>query len=164
MIVSSVMAIDPGETTGLCSWVPGNGFSAAQVEVDYSLQAKGLTVEQCELLTALEIARGLERMDARRGLSVLLLEDFILGRSEMDKNLLSPVRMNQSILSFTHQMEYELVMQMPSERLGISSAYLKRLGMEWATDTGELRHQTDAAKHLVTWLRRNKLIKGRRRK
>lgn len=99
-----------------------------------------------------QMASRVSRGRVARWDQVVVIEDFILRRSEMNRSLLSPVRLGFGLV---HQMRVDgmraPVFQSPSDKAVINDERLRKMGL-WISGQP---HARDAMRHLVLYLRRH---------
>lgn len=170
--MATVIAIDPGETTGWAMW---NVFPEAlcdpkekildcvqlwthgQVECverfdSSEFEDKGVAfVSESEAIGVAEIVGLLRSWEG----SAVVIESFILRQQRKDSSLLSPVRITAAISQWLWQQRRSYFIQQPS--LAKTTATDDRL-KQWGIyqRSGSLIHARDADRHAITFLRRCK--------
>jgi hypothetical protein len=86
------------------------------------------------------------------GISVVVVEDFVLRKFNASRSLLSPVRITSAFgtLLHNHRLIVEWCVQSPSDKSVINDERLKELGLWQAGQP----HARDACRHLILHLRR----------
>lgn len=132
----TIVAIDPGGTTGIALLDSYAGFDSFQVEGSFEEQANALKYQ----LTALAP-------------DVVVCESFIItpntGKLSSDEQKYYPLMLIGIIRCWCDTYELEYVAQTPSQRKFATDDKLKRLGWYTPTKGG---HANDAARHLLTYL------------
>lgn len=161
---SSITAVDPGGSTGICTvWYSLKMLADPHTPLQQSLfawQSAGLHGGENE--QTLEVLRWLANRSAGPDLSDIVIEDFILGSAIKDRELLSPVRIGHKIdyqlwrgvrVASGHRVSFEPYWQlandakrvMTDQRLKIMSMY-----------TPGPDHARDATRHAILWLRKHR--------
>lgn len=177
--LATVIAIDPGETTGWSMWsvypealsdpaekILGNIHTWTHGQVDCIEQFEVLSqqddrnpngtemvavVNEAEALGVAELV-GLLR--AWEGAAVVI-EHFILRQKRMDAALLSPVRITAALSQWLWQQKRGYYLQQPSyAKTTVTDERLKAWGIYHRA--GGLVHARDADRHAITFLRRCK--------
>jgi hypothetical protein len=155
-----IMAVDPGDTTGWC-WLAVDRQDLCTLGTRGALKVSDLSYGQLRSggLDAGEnaVARELVRLSracwewAEVEPSVdtffVILEDFILRNSSMDRSLLSPVRINAKFQFAMDGSGVRVGKQAPSEALGVVTDERLRLWNLYDSSSGV--HARDAARHAV---------------
>ncbi len=166
----NLVAIDPGETTGLC-WVllstkelskAGGDLTVAlqKAQSDGRLelcQVDGLTDLECQfkIRSWMNIwsARAAQKTSGQiTKFDFVVIEDFILREKTKDRSLLAPVRMTSLIESFIAEdfKSAEISKQQPGNAKGVVTR--ERL-VNWKLWTPGKPHQMDALRHAILKLR-----------
>ena len=148
----SIMAIDPGGTTGWCL-APLAYARNARVDGRFGKavqwgQIEGYTSHEYQVDEILVMVR-------RSGVRVLVMETWDKRpKSALSGDALAPVSIDAMVKYGLHHKWSDVVYlgQQPSMMKIVTDDRLRRLGFEWVK-TRE-RHQADAARHLVVALRR----------
>lgn len=154
------IAFDPGGTTG---WALFGVHKAAMRSDDYKIldnilfwsagHFKGPEDDQVESMT---------RLAGAWPIASIVIEDFILRKFTMDRELLAPVRITAA---FSHQLWLQdrgvryAILQPPSLAMTTITDERQRSMDLWLPG---MPHANDAIKHAVTWLRRKKTMLGKR--
>jgi hypothetical protein len=169
----SVLAIDPGETTGL-AWCPlllavdgesplkGKGVADPEYAAQFEWGLVAGTVEE----QSWKIGMGVTRLHSR----ILVVESsdhfLLVGGKSLKKSSLVPIKLDGAISAIQSIMNHRegqkenwfgvtVVRQTPSQAKGVvTDDVLKALGFPMADLRGENRHSKDALRHLVLFLRR----------
>jgi hypothetical protein len=172
----TVISIDPGGTTG---WSVMEVHPEALVDSDISIldnilnrdngQVRAMPVESIKKPKVRELSRE-ERACVRAIMNDVILrypnaavviEDFILRRASMDRELLSPVRLTAALeWAIDDSPErYELFRQTPAEAKQLATDdRLKKWGLYQRA--GAMQHARDADRHSITFLRKAKYSGG----
>jgi hypothetical protein len=149
----TVVAIDPGETTG---WSVMSVHPEALSEGDVSILQNILHWTHGQIVgdENAQASEVLGIVDMFPGACVLI-EDFILRTANAGREVLSPVRITAKIeygLWLVGAVSYR---QMPSEAKSVATDdRLKSWG--FYERAGGLQHARDADRHALTWLRKSK--------
>jgi hypothetical protein len=168
-MVFTLLAVDPGETTGLM-WIEfepedlrtvrfADGGEARYYRELMDMGRIGFREIRCwdlsqdsflhaEWEVARKIVQGAARIRADRVVS----EDFTLRAGTKTRDLLSPVRLVSSMFAELQRvaLPVQLHLQDPSIKSNVDDATLKRLGL-WFEG---MQHSRDAARHAVYYIRR----------
>jgi hypothetical protein len=172
----TVISIDPGGVTG---WSVMEVHPEALVDTDVSIldnilnrdngQVRAMPVEGPKKPKVRELSRE-ERACVRAILNDVILrypnaavviEDFILRRASMDRELLSPVRLTAALEWAIDDLpeRYELFRQTPAEAKQLATDdRLKNWGLYQRA--GGMQHARDADRHSITFLRKAKYSGG----
>lgn len=147
----SIVAVDPGMTTGL-AWCPSEclrlkTFDGRVVEMVGLGQISGEVPIQ-----AVKIGNGLKRLDGRICISESS-DHFLLAGAGRGKHSLVPVKLNGALSAMCMLAGSMFIEQTPAQAKGVvKDAVLMEMGFMWHK-TNE-RHQIDALRHLVLFIRR----------
>jgi hypothetical protein len=154
---SVCIAFDPGGTTGWSVF----GFSPSV----FSGSGGGALMDGLEFWSAgqfvgkenVQVA-AMSALCAAWPSAVIVIEDFVLRQMNMDRSLLSPVRITAG-LSYALSLEGRgWHAQQPSLAMGaLPDDRLKRLGL--FSPVRSAQHARDAVRHAVTWCRREKTLR-----
>ncbi|UJQ86153.1 RuvC-like resolvase [Gordonia phage Zany] len=168
----TVIAIDPGETTGWALWnlypevlvyddekISDNiqMWTHGQVECvsrfeDDDFEDLGIAfVNESEAIGVAELVGLLRSWDG----AAVVIESFILRQQRKDASLLSPVRITAALSQWLWQQRRLYFVQQPSmAKTTVTDARLKTWG--FYERSGGMQHARDADRHAITFLRRCK--------
>lgn len=170
--MATVIALDPGETTGwtmwnvfpeaLCDpevkildsvhlWTHGQVECVERFESD-QFEDKGIAfVNESEAIGVAELVGLLRSWEG----AAVVIESFILRQQRKDASLLSPVRVTAALSQWLWQQRRSYFVQQPS--LAKTTATDDRMKM-WGLyhRSGAQKHARDADRHAITFLRRCK--------
>lgn len=170
--MATVIALDPGETTGwamwnvfpeaLCDpkenifdcvqlWTHGQVECVERFEHDEFEDMGVAFVNESEAIGVAELVGLLRSWDG----ATVVIESFILRQQRKDSALLSPVRITAALSQWLWQQRRSYFVQQPS--LAKTTATDERL-KAWGAyhRSGGLNHARDADRHAITFLRRCK--------
>lgn len=144
--MTSVLAVDPGRTTGL-AWCDSVGLIPAMFDARVGQLVSHSQVEGDDVSTALKIVAGARRIGAR----VIVMESFQLrpGVALRGADALAPVR----IAAMVEVLLDGMIMEWQTASVGkgtMTDARMKAVGCWWKGEG----HAVDAGRHLLTFVRR----------
>lgn len=168
--MATVIAIDPGETTGwamwnvypeaLCDpnekilsnihlWTHGQVECVERFDND-EFEDKGVAfVNESEAIGVAELVSLLRNWDS----ATVVIESFILRQQRKDSSLLSPVRISAALSQWLWQQRRSYFIQQPSlAKTTATDDRLKKWGLYHRS--GGMIHARDADRHAITFLRR----------
>ena len=177
---ATVIALDPGETTGWSLWniypealddpkekILNNIHTWTHGQVDCIEQFEAISSDPPEMLIngadpivqvkeaeAIGVAELVGLLRSWEGAAVVI-ESFILMQQRMDDALLSPVRITAALSQWLWQQRRTYYLQQPSyAKTTVTDARLKEWGIYQRS--GGMKHARDADRHAITFLRRCK--------
>lgn len=162
---SSVTAVDPGGSTGICTvWYWASGLAQPNVPMQKCLlgwQAQCLRGGENE--QTLEILRWFANRSFGQDKADMVIEDFILRSAIKGRELLSPVRIGHKIdyqlwrglkVASGERLQFEPYWQSPGDAKSVmTDERLKLMAMY----TPGPDHARDATRHALMWLRKHRV-------
>lgn len=140
----NILSIDPGVHVG---WAVGKRDERKLLDSGMFVIRYGGNMWP-HVVESKAVREWLDEIMVEYDIGVVVIEDFILRKMSMDRELLSPVRVTQTIVDFLSLFlrDVRLIIQPPSDRVGVSDRLLReKLG---AKLVGISAHEKDALKHL----------------
>jgi len=162
---SSITAVDPGGSTGICTvWYWAEGLASPSVPMQKCLLAwQSACLRGGENEQTLEILRWFANRSFGQDRADMVIEDFILRSAIKGRELLSPVRIGHKVdyqlwrglkVASGERLRFEPYWQSPGDAKSVmTDERLKLMAMY----TPGPDHARDATRHALMWLRKHRV-------